>query len=102
MGNLIKYDDFGEKIGDYTNYVVWEGSKEQKINRWLNPIYHWAKEESVFYSNSSERDCGWYNEKGSILKILQDTLPDTEWEEDFKLILSELQDYIIGYKEPKI
>ena len=101
---LIKYNDLGNKISEYTHFIVWSGSKEDKINNWLNPIYHYAKDKSKFYRISDERDCGWYIEKDKILFLLHDKMPvikDEILQHEISLILNELWDFIIDYKEPQ-
>ncbi|MDU5011891.1 hypothetical protein B2H94_11015 [Clostridium sporogenes] len=101
---LIKYNDLNIKLYEYINFVVWQDSKEQIINKWLKPICIYGKDKSIFYHISNERDCGWYIDKESILQILQNNAPKgykEKWQNEFDFILKELKNYIAKYKEPQ-
>lgn len=89
---LVKYNDFGDKIKEYT-------SEGEEISHWLKPVYEFAREESEFHCVSDERASGWYIDKGLILIMLQKTIPDTE-NIRATTILDELKDFITGYQEP--
>jgi len=102
--SLIKYTDLQTVISNYTHFVVWSGSNEDKINRWLDPIYQYSHDASEFYGISKERECGWYITKKDVLDRLHSTIPQTDdlvFKHDIQKILTEVWDYILDYKEPK-
>lgn len=104
---LIKYTDICDRIKAPIHFIVWSGSREDKINSWLNPIYYRTKDAAVFYGFNdlfNGSDCGWYIDKNIILDMLHATIPDTDdliLKHDILLILNELWDYILGYKIPR-
>jgi hypothetical protein len=104
MNELIKYNDLGTQIDKHTKNIVWNDSNADKTNTWLDSIYYYAKEKSIFYGTSKERDCGWYIDKKSILNVLCNNIPktnDNEFKADLRFITNDLQNFILNYKEPQ-